>query len=167
MGLPNPYLVLGTVLAMIGIGAGGYLYGKHEQTTSDDLKAKTLALAQAQKILNLEAIANGKEVTAQSEVTHQRETYESQLKQTQALVASLSATGNSLRQQLAQYSGSGNVPQTAGGTVCPADPRVAVLAASTGELADAGADLAGQVRDCATKLQSAEAWIMTVQKEQQ
>lgn len=162
----NPYVILGIVLAMIGIGSGAYLYGKHQQATSDDLKAQTLALAQAQKILNLEAQAHGAEIQAQAETAHQRETYESQLKQTQALVASLTATGNSLRQQLAAYSGGSNVPQTPGAAVCPADARVAVLAASTAELADAGADLAEQTRACASKLQALEAWAVTVQKEQ-
>jgi len=165
IGLPNPYVLAGALVAMIGIGGSAYFAGKHAQETSDKVQAQAIEIAQAKVIANLEAIANGKEVTAQSEVDHQRDTYEAQLQQTQALVSQLTATGNGLRRQLAAYSGGPDMSQTAAPPLCPADSRVNVLAGSLADLADAGAGVADQLRSCAIQLQALEGWAAAVQHE--
>jgi hypothetical protein len=161
IGLPNPYVLLGSLAAAVALSASSYIYGRHAQSVSDQVKAQSLAIEQAKTIANLEAQAHGKEIASDAEVAHVRDDYESKLQSQAAGLADANDTMRRLRDAITIYSRGASLPGAAGIPVPDPEGAGADLAA----LADLGREAAARADSCQARLSACEQWSQAVMRE--
>jgi hypothetical protein len=161
MGLPNPWVLLGSILGVIGISAVCYLQGERAQAAKDKVQAQAIAIEQAQAIANEQARSHGKEIEAEATVAHQRDDYEDRLKKQNDALAATNDTIRKLRDAYNSYSCSSSMPQTTG---VPLSNNQAI-GSSCAEMAEFGRQAASTADSCQSRLTACEQWSQTVIRE--
>lgn len=151
--IPNPWVLLGTLVSALALATGGYFYGHHvEALAFEAYKAQQAAVAEKAEA-TAQAGARAAEQTAAAQLAATDSNYEDQInelkKRRDALVAAVASDNERLYVHIASPSGNG-VPRTAAGSAGRDDATTAELSPDTSAVlidlatrADAVADQLG------------------------
>lgn len=156
----NLYLLAGKAVAIVLVLCGAFYAGYHLKGRLDASTIDDIQKAQLVAVSNEQAKAHGLEIVAQQKISEVTHDYQTKLQaQARALLDERDTSGR-LRQSLAIYADSSNVPAATGLPVLSA--RLTVLAKLYGEALVDGEESSGAADACQAKLTAAEGWARTV-----
>jgi len=110
--IPNPWVILGGVLALIGVALGGYFYGCHVTNVSRDASALADQLKATEHARQIEQDWQAKLDASQSQLAKERQ--DAQARES-SLRADIDSGARKLRIAIVKQRMSGNSQSTSGG----------------------------------------------------